>query len=115
VVCTERSHESVASSNSVYGENRAIADRSSVNLKEEIPGKGVKTQRDFYFSLRLCAFARVNFCAFTIRRYKLTVKSRVRANVMGLTTPNNLENQIRLYSLIKEAIRRRFPVYPRPA
>jgi hypothetical protein len=83
----------------------------AVNMKEKSFAQRRKdAKKNYCFPLRLCAFAGDNFCEFTTRRYKLTVKSRVRANVMGQKTPYNLENLIRLYGLIKDAIRRGFRV-----
>jgi len=39
---------------------------------------------------------------------RLIVKSRVRASVMGHTSPDNSKNYFRLYELIKLAIKTRF-------
>ena len=63
-------------------------------------------------ALRLCAFAGEKCREFCSLKNKLTVKSRVIANVMGHTTPNNLKIRFVCMTLIKVTISVRFPSLP---
>ncbi len=111
MVCTERSHELVATfKQCLWGEEgdyRLTIGQSGRKISHAKAQRRKKNQR---LTLRLCAFAGDNFCPFWILRNKLIVKSRVRANVMGQKTPYNLEIKFICMAVIKVRIRRRFPI-----